>query len=204
MTDRCRILLVRHGQSTWNADGRWQGQADPPLSAIGEQQARSAAHHLPPVDVVVSSDLERARRTAELIAAASGLEVGATYPGLRERDVGEWTGLTRAEIERRWPQAFPGGLAQLDPPGGEPLPALLARTVATLHRIAAGWPGRDVLGVTHGGVVRNLERHLGEEPAKLPNLTGRWVEVDGARLALGDRVLLVDPDEAPVTTPQQL
>ncbi|MBA2326593.1 MAG: histidine phosphatase family protein, partial [Actinobacteria bacterium] len=72
-----RLFLVRHGESTWNADGRWQGQADPPLSALGEEQACDAAARLAAggFSRVVASDLQRARRTAEILAEALGLPV---------------------------------------------------------------------------------------------------------------------------------
>ena len=103
-----RLLLVRHGESTWNADGRWQGQADPPLSALGEQQAADAAAHVDAVDAVWSSDLARARRTAEIIAHERGVDVRIDAR-LRERDAGEWQGYTRAEIEERWPGALDSG-----------------------------------------------------------------------------------------------
>ena len=76
------LLVVRHGQSTWNADGRWQGRADPPLTALGEAQAADAALHVGAIDEVWSSDLERARRTAEIVAAALGLgasEIGRAH-----------------------------------------------------------------------------------------------------------------------------
>jgi broad specificity phosphatase PhoE len=195
-----RILLVRHGLSEWNAAGRWQGWADPPLAPLGEEQARSAAGRVGAVDVVVASDLQRARRTAELLAPAAGpVRVDA---GLRERDVGAFTGLTRDEIEVR----FPGVLDThpVVPPGGEPWPAVLARVRSALARIAADADGRVVLAVSHGGVIGSLERHLEVGAGPVPNLAGRWFDVDGERVEPGDRVLLVDPDVAPVTTPRAL
>jgi probable phosphoglycerate mutase len=97
-----RVLLVRHGQSTWNADGRWQGQADPPLSALGEQQAREAAARLRDVDALWASDLDRARRTATILGDALGLGVRVDAR-LRERHAGPWQGLTREQIEAEWP-----------------------------------------------------------------------------------------------------
>src|SRR5688572_19392365 len=89
-----RLLLLRHGQSTWNADGRWQGQADPPLSPLGEEQARDAARRLAPGQFsrVLASDLRRARQTAEILADALRLPVEVD-PDLREIDVGDWQGL---------------------------------------------------------------------------------------------------------------
>src|SRR5919109_2812903 len=101
-----RLLLVRHGESTWNAQSRWQGQADPPLSPFGERQAEDATVRLAEsasITAVWTSDLVRARRTGELIAKRLGLDAVHDEPRLRERDVGAWSGLTRDEIEARWP-----------------------------------------------------------------------------------------------------
>lgn len=198
-----RVLLVRHGQSTWNAEGRWQGWADPPLSDLGREQAKAAAPNVADVAGVVSSDLVRARETAEIIASSLGLGAVERFRGLRERDVGEWQGLTRAEIEEGWPGTFATS-KWVEPPGAEAMATLLGRAIATIHRIVDRHPGRDVLAVTHGGLIRNLERHLGIEPEHLPNLAGRWINVDGSTLTAGDRVLLIDPEEVPVTTPRQL
>src|SRR5690349_6102426 len=92
------ILLVRHGQSEWNAQGRWQGQADPPLSELGRQQAFSASRKIGSVDVIVASDLERALHTAQIISGQIGVGPVIVEPLFRERDAGEWSGLTREEI----------------------------------------------------------------------------------------------------------
>ena len=97
-----RLLLLRHGESTWNAAGRWQGHADPPLSTTGTAQARAAAAALVEIGAVWCSDLVRARQTAELCAPAG--RRGATPSRCsRERDVGAWTGLTREAIEESLP-----------------------------------------------------------------------------------------------------
>ncbi len=205
-----RLLLVRHGESTWNALGRWQGWADAPLSDLGREQARAAAPAAAPVDAVVSSDLQRARETAELMAGV--LELGAdrlhVEPGLRERDVGDFTGLTRAEIEERWPGVLSnvGASIARDERFGETVEALGARVDAALRRLAAAFAGQRVLVITHGGVVRNLERSLGIEPDPLPNLGGRelWVDPDTGAVEVGDRLLLLSPEDVPVTVPKQL
>jgi broad specificity phosphatase PhoE len=203
-----RLLLVRHGESTWNARGRWQGWADPPLTDLGRAQAEAAAPAAAPVDAVVSSDLQRARVTAELMAAV--LDVGAVHidADLRERDVGNFTGLTRAEIEERWPGVLSRGNASIarDPRFGETVEALATRVDAALARLAATFAGPRVLVVTHGGVVRNLERSFGVEPDPLPNLGGVEVVVDPETGAVegGERVLLLSPEDVPVTVPKQL
>jgi broad specificity phosphatase PhoE len=196
-----RLLLVRHGQSTWNAEERWQGHADPPLSELGQRQARAAAKAaaaLAPA-ALFSSDLTRARQTAELLAPP-GMQP-TVEPALRERDVGEWTGLTRTEIEAR----YPGYLeAQKGPPSFESNESLLARTLPALEAIAHRLGANDVcVIVTHGGVIRTIERGLGGVPAPVPNLAGRWVHGTDDGLSLGDREVLVDPEDDVLTVPQE-
>jgi probable phosphoglycerate mutase len=193
-----RILLVRHGQSVWNADGRWQGQADPPLSELGREQAVAAARALGMVDAIYASDLERAHHTAELVATQLGADV-VVAPNLRERGAGEWEGRTRAEIDEGWPGFLESGRR---PEGYEPDDSVLARVLTALEAIAKAHDG-DVLVVTHGGVVRVVERHFGGDAEGLiPNLGGLWLDHDDNGLRLGDRVVLLD--ESQVTTPQQL
>lgn len=196
-----RILLVRHGQSEWNAVGRWQGWADPPLSELGRQQSRLAGKSLDGIDVAVSSDLRRAIDTAALMVEPLGLAQATVEPRLRERDVGEWTGLTRDEINRRWPGALS---TMADPPGGESALALQTRVVEAVTQLSSAYSDSTVLAVTHGGAIRSLERHLGVEPHPLPNLGGTWLEVGSDNMAVGPRVLLVDPAEVAVTVPRQL
>ncbi len=208
MTRTTRVLLVRHGQSTWNALGRWQGQADVPLSELGERQAAVAARAVPDEAWFWASDLQRARRTAEILRANAPATDPAgdllpTDPLLRERDAGEWTGLTHGEIEDRWP----GWLeARRRPARFEADDTVVARVLAALERIRSQHRERAsdgvVLAVTHGGVVRALERSLGVEAPPLPNLGGRWFELrEDVEPVPGDRVLLVDPDEVAVTVP---
>lgn len=195
-----RILLVRHGQSEWNAAGRWQGQADAPLSDRGRLQAREASRTVGAVDAVWASDLRRAVETATIIADGIGVGPVVVDPDLRERDAGEFSGLTRAEIEER----FPGYLAaRRRPPGWEPDEHLLARARRALHRIAEAVPGGDVLVVTHGGLVYTVEEHLGADHARLANAEGRWLAVvAGGPMHLGDRVLLSEPEDT--TVPGQI
>jgi probable phosphoglycerate mutase len=205
-----RLLLARHGQSTWNAVGRWQGRADPPLSELGQRQAEAVAANLlagpasePPVDRIWSSPLLRARESAEIIGRVLRLEV-AIDERLAEIDAGEWTGLTRAEIEEAWP----GYLEEhRRPPGFESHDHLLARALEGLHEIVGDHDrlaGETVLVVTHGGVIRVLERHLDAEDAPVPNLGGRELLHAGADLELGDRLVLIDPDTVEATTPRQI
>lgn len=151
------ILLARHGETEWNRDGIWQGWADPPLNETGRAQARELAEQLRdvPFDAVYSSDLQRARETAEIAAAPHGVPV-VTDPGLREIDIGSWSGLTRAEIEER----FPDG----ERPGGETREQHASRVLEAVERIARENPGRRILLVTHGGTMRALHGHVTDEP----------------------------------------
>jgi broad specificity phosphatase PhoE len=209
-TPPTRLLLARHGQSTWNAVGRWQGRADPPLSELGQRQAEAVAANLlagpasePPVDRVWCSPLQRARETAEIIGRVLQLEV-AIDERVQEIDAGEWTGMTRAEIDEAWP-------GYLDehrrPPGFESHDHLLARALEGLHEIVGhrdGRAGETVLVVTHGGVIRVLERHLDAPEAPVPNLGGRELLHRGADFELGERLVLIDPDTVEATTPRQI
>jgi len=185
------VLILRHGQSEWNAAGRWQGQADPPLSDLGIAQAREAAGVVGAFDALVASDLDRAVTTARIIADATGLGPVVTDDGLRERDVGEWQSLTRDQIELRWPGHLANGSR---PPGWEPNESVLTRALASLHRIADHVGSGEALVVAHGGIIYALESHLGAGFASVDNLHGRWFRVDGAHLDLGERVALVDND----------
>jgi broad specificity phosphatase PhoE len=205
-----RVLLVRHGQSTWNAAGRWQGQEDPPLTDMGERQAKEAAQRLAalqgsePIDAVWASDLQRAATTARAFADAFGVDV-RTDTRFRERHAGPWQGCTRAEIEERWP-GFLGSSRR--PDGYEPDADLVARTIDALDDLSATHPGERVVVVTHGGVLRQLEVWLGDhERGLIPNLSGRWFVrtgdgPDASGWSLGDAVLLVGEDS--VTVPKQI
>jgi len=187
-----RMLLARHGQSEWNAVGRWQGQADPPLTELGRQQAYQASARIGSVDLVIASDLERAAHTAAIISEAIGVGPVVIEPGLRERHAGEWSGLTRAEIERDWP----GYLDALErPPGFEPDEVLLARVRDALDRIHQAYAGAEILVVTHGGVVYTLEKDGGLPFERLPNLGSRWLAHRGDRLELGERIRLIDEED---------
>ena len=218
-----RVLLVRHGQSEWNADGRWQGQADPALTDLGRAQARHATRALGQVDAIVASDLQRAAETAAIISEVLGIGPVECLPQLRERHAGEWQGLTRAEIERDWPgylerpppvegtaealgpaaQAASTPGSRRRPPGWESDESVVDRAIEALALVHALVSDGEVLVVTHGGLMYALERLLGAPFLRLPNLGGRWLEVGPeGPTALGERVVLVDPDE--LTVPEQI
>jgi broad specificity phosphatase PhoE len=151
------ILLARHGETDWNREGRWQGWADPPLNETGRKQARELREQLreTPFDAVYSSDLRRAHETAEIVARSHCVPVTADA-GLREIDVGSWSGLTRAEQEERFPGA--------ERPGGETREQHFARVLEAVERIARAHRGERVLVVSHGGTMRALRTHASDEP----------------------------------------
>ena len=162
-TEIQRYYLARHGVTDWNKAMRFQGHADIPLDAEGRQQAqklgaRLAALSAPPV-AVYSSDLSRARDTAEAIAAPLGLTVVAT-PDLRETFLGAWEGLSRAEIEARGEGALLAAYQQDSlvnrPPNSEPLEAVWERMNRAWNEIRATKPGGPVAIVGHGGSLRTL------------------------------------------------
>lgn len=151
------LLLVRHGETDWNAAGRLQGQTDVPLNANGRAQALALASRLRAegIRAIGASDLSRARGTAEIVGGALGLEVALLDADLRERGYGAWEGLTRGECAARHPEAWARHVAdpRTPPPGGETAEALLARVVPAIHRAAERLASPAVL-VTHGGVMR--------------------------------------------------
>ena len=183
------MLIVRHGESEWNREGRWQGWIDIALTAEGEDQARARGAELRAAGhrfaAVHSSDLVRAARTAALMAAVLQSPTAIPDDALRERFGGEWQGKTRDEIIERWPEeraAWQRGELPA-PPGGETDSEVLGRVRAALAGIDATAPPGPVLVVTHHGVVRQLAGWAGVDTRELiPNLGGRWFEWDGSRL----------------------
>jgi broad specificity phosphatase PhoE len=177
------IWLIRHAESEWNAQGRWQGQRDPALSVRGREQAERLAAALVDarLEAIVASDLARARETAAILGGAAGV-APRLDPRLRERDLGYWSGLTSLEIAARWPDQLARLRARdpdLQPGGGESLRALHAR-VASLVGALARWPGdRGIALVTHAGVLRAL----GIAPAP-GNATARSVTLAALHAAL--------------------
>jgi len=174
------LLLVRHGQSEWNAIRRWQGLADSPLTDLGRRQAVDATAAMSSLDhrfqSVWVSPLARAAETGEIIAAGLGLDPPATDHRLRESDAGEWQGLTPEQIEA----AYPDFLANhLRPPTFEPVDAVVQRARRALADVAAASePGRgSVIVATHSGLIRSIARHLGARDERVPNLGGIWLSV---------------------------
>jgi probable phosphoglycerate mutase len=179
------VWLIRHAESEWNAQGRWQGQRDPGLSERGRRQAQLLATSLADagIEAIVASDLVRARETAMIVGSALEISVDLDER-LRERDLGHWSGLTSVQIAARWPVDLARLRARdldLQPGGGESLRALHARIAAFVAALAES-PGAGALAlVTHAGVLRAL----GIAPAPA-NAAARSATIGALRSALGE------------------
>jgi broad specificity phosphatase PhoE len=150
------ILLARHGETDWNREYRFQGWADPPLNATGRAQAVDLSVELMTEELaaVYSSPLRRAYETAEVVAASRGLEP-VTVDALREVDVGSWSGLTREEIEQRFPEQYARWLDYGQGwEDGETYEQMAERVVRAVLELAAAQGGERILAVTHGGPMR--------------------------------------------------
>lgn len=161
------VLLIRHGETDWNKENRLQGYLDIPLNAEGQRQAQALSLCLAKIklDAVFSSDLQRARDTAQPLAAAHGLRLDV-HADLRERCYGVMEGLRRSEVAERYPQAF----AALDsrepdvryPPGvnvAETLNEFSARAIGAMRRILTNTEHRRIAIVSHGGLLDCIYRH---------------------------------------------
>ena len=168
-----RIWLVRHGQTAWNEQGRFCGHTDIPLSALGRRQARKLALHLQhrPVTVIYSSDMSRARETAEIIAkkltsreSMETTRVSPTpldiivSPAWREIHFGAWEGLTYNEIAASFHEqlGFFTNPEHVAPPQGETLPEVLLRVIPALHEAMQQEQNGEIVLVSHGGTLRGL------------------------------------------------
>ena len=178
------LAVVRHGQTEFNVRGLYQGHVDSPLTDAGVAQARLLAPRLQSLGcapTIYCSDLGRARHTAELLAApGSRIHEDAD---LRERRLGAFEGLSRAEITERYPEASTSNGAAIPdytPLGGETLDELTERIVLALNRIAGNHVGERVIVVTHGGVITTFARHVLGVPQDAP----RRFEIGNASLSL--------------------
>ena len=153
------LLLVRHGETDWNAEGRLQGHTDRPLSDYGRRQARRLAEEL---EAIYSSDLARARKTAEIVGERLELPI-ALEPDLREKDWGTWEGLSAVERDR---VEFVG----------ESTEAHQERMLRTLRRISERHPGNArILVVTHGGSMRRVQTAAMGMALPVVENCGRWL-----------------------------
>jgi len=171
------LILVRHGQTVWNREERWQGQKDSPLTALGQEQAARMAERLASLKIgaLYSSDLGRARQTAEIIAGRLGLSV-TLREDLRERSYGVLEGKTNREAaasEGSWFLTWNADHLRQSPPAGETEQVLRERVVEALDEIADAHPGETVVVSTHGGPIKSTLFHLFSIPLALWRLT--WV-----------------------------
>jgi alpha-ribazole phosphatase/probable phosphoglycerate mutase len=160
-----RIVLVRHGETEWNRRRRVQGHTDVPLNDEGRRQAHALAAELDgeEVDAVYSSDLSRARETAEILSTARAVPV-VSLPELREKHFGTWEGLTDREVLERFPDAHATGWGD-----GESSDEMAERIVRVVERIVEAHEGELVLVVTHGGPMRAILGHYDGETAPIAN-----------------------------------
>ena len=190
------LVLIRHGETDWNREGRMQGQLDVDLNPTGRSQAQALARRFAGESfaALYSSDLIRAYDTAALIAAQSRHRI-AMDPRLRERHLGVFQGLTRGEAEQRFPDDFGyylAGDAERSIPHGESKSQRHRRTLEVLGDIARRHSSCRVVVVTHGGILDSLLRHAlgipleGPRPFRMPNTAvntfrirgGRWTAVE--------------------------
>jgi phosphoserine phosphatase len=191
------LYLIRHARSTWNAEGRMQGHADPPLDDLGREQARSLADRLQheTFHAMYSSPLARARETAEIIAAPHSLPIRFD-DRLKERRLGEWRGLTGDEVNERFPERANGNWRILGPPGGENQSALTTRAAAVFTDILAAHPEDTVAVVSHGGLLTAYLSHLLGVPLER-HVIFSFPNASFARLkVLSDRTIVLSVGES--------
>jgi broad specificity phosphatase PhoE len=178
MEDRSKdatIILVRHGQTVWNTENRFHGHMDSPLSELGREQVRRVAARLAQthIDAVYSSDLPRARETAESIIAGRNLSV-ETREDLRERCYGVLEGKTLEEVSATagaWFVSWEADRLQKSPPAGETQPEMCERVMETLYEIAQAHPNQTVVAAIHGGPIKSAVYDILHIPLSLWNLT---------------------------------
>lgn len=180
-----RLLLVRHGITAWNREGRFQGHLDPPLSDDGRDEARLLAERMasdgPRPDRIVSSPLERAAATAEAVGRVSGVSVERDRR-LMEIGQGEWEGRTHAELAEEDAERYAAWRAhagEAQPPGAETIEDALARVAQALDQLRPG-DGGAVCVVSHGGIIRLAARHL----LGLSAMRSWAMDVDNASLSV--------------------
>ena len=188
------MVLVRHGQSTWNHEHRIQGQLDPPLSDEGRRQAAQLGRRLAgrTFSGFYSSDLKRALETSTAIGKSVRVEP-TPMAELREIFLGEWEGLLTEELAVKFPQAWAGWMEEPDwdlVPGGEGSAAFEARVKAALDSLFTRHPAGDVLVVTHGGVIQIALHHVvgrpghGIFPFRIQNTSMSVIEKRNGRLVV--------------------
>ena len=155
-----KLILVRHGQTFWNKEMKYQGHSDIALNEAGLRQAELVAQRLKneKIDAIYSSDLQRALVTAQAIAGYHDLTVGI-MPGLREMRFGEWEGYTLKFVYERWPEESDKlftRAVEARIPGGETFDEVRARTAVAVDELVANHPDQTVVAVCHGGIIRTV------------------------------------------------
>ncbi|MEC3957312.1 histidine phosphatase family protein [Nocardia sp. CDC153] len=209
-----RLILLRHGQTEWNATDRMQGQIDTELSDVGRRQAKDCAPEMACSDLIaiVSSDLKRAHDTALAVAECAAMPV-VTDARLRETNLGDWEGMDHREVDAQFPGARKAW--RLDPnftpPNGESKLQVGARALPVVRELLVereDWPGRTIILVAHGGLIAALTAALLELPEEnWPALGGlantSWVQLTshgpsierpGWRLDVWNALAKVAPD----------
>ena len=177
-----QFILVRHGETTWNRQGQIQGHLDSPLSSAGIAQAKALAERLrmESFDVLISSDLGRAHNTTQYIAMRTGHAVSVDAR-LRERHYGIFQGMTRSEAKSVYPDVYERYHAESVTyaiPGGESIEECFLRNLKCLQELAARYPDKRIVVVTHGGVLDGLYRHV----MRLPHVGARAFTIFNASL----------------------
>lgn len=181
------LTLVRHGETAWNYEGRIQGSTDIPLNDTGRVQACGiaetlAAEYAGRDVVVVSSDLDRAAETADIIAAALGTTVSRRLPGLQERSYGDAEGMDAPTFYETY-----GPWHAADVPGAETWPVVRERALAAIAEAVASAPvGVDVIAVAHGALIREVimfatDGEFPREGERLPNCSATTFRLEGDR-----------------------
>jgi alpha-ribazole phosphatase len=191
-----RIYLIRHGETDWNVEGRWQGNLDVPLGEIGHQQAQALAQSLKdrPITAIYSSDLMRAWKTAESLAQAKEM-TSHRDARLRELNLGVFQGLTHEEIRMKYSaedDAMAADYMDYVVPEGESRRAMQERAFEIWHEIVAREPGPEIAVFSHGGTIRMLLMKLFPEEmerltkVRIFNTSVTTIDTDGQTLYLVD------------------
>jgi len=159
-----RFIVIRHGETEWNVEGRWQGHQDSPLTANGLVQAKAVAKRLKDVQfaALYSSRLGRALETAQAISESTGHKINK-ISGITERRIGVFEGLTRLEIEKNHPDAyqqFQTSDPDFEIPEGESARQHEKRIMVCFNELAIKHPGETIVVVTHGGVLNRVFRTI--------------------------------------------
>lgn len=173
-----KIIIIRHGETLWNIEGKKQGQLDSPLTLLGIKQAKALAQRLTEESFtsLYASDLGRAAETAGYIAARTNHGV-ILESGLRERNFGIFQGLSDEQVKNQYPSEYGSHLADAVDyviPGGESLRQFYARVIHCLESLTARHAGQTVAVVTHGGVIDGWFRFIFDIPLQIPRKAKLW------------------------------